>query len=114
MAERLLFGLGNDSTGLILDNVRLVKKEDANPDALIQTKPADLKIFPNPASDAIEIVTKEPVTIYIFNSIGILVKTQNINEDFNTLDITDLDEGLFFVTVRGSDYSTIEKIVINR
>jgi len=108
------FDIGTESSSVTLDNIRLVKKTGGNPNALIQNLSPDLNVFPNPASDIIEIDIKQPATTSIFNNQGILVKTQDINESNNKIDVASLEEGFFIVTIRSSHFAMTQKIIIKR
>ena len=56
-----------------------------------------IEIYPNPASDFININTKDLITINIYNVKGQLLKTFNNNEDLMIIDISDFEKGIYVV-----------------
>ncbi len=80
----------------------------------------DIVIYPNPASNVINIawenINEKNVSVELYNSIGQLVKSQNVNttiEDITQLETTDLEDGLYFmqVLVDGKMYKTSSIII---
>ena len=65
-----------------------------------KTKP-DLTIYPNPVQDNIKInLTKtDNYEINIFNSAGQKLIQKTITLDFATIDLTTLNDGIYFITV---------------
>jgi len=66
-------------------------------------------IFPNPASDFININTKEKSEIQIFNSTGQLILSQNANSINTRLDISDFSTGVYFLNIMDEDGLIIGK-----
>jgi hypothetical protein len=64
------------------------------------TKP-NLTIYPNPVQDNIKInLTKtDNYEINVFNSAGQKIIEKTITSDFVTLDLTTLNDGIYFITV---------------
>jgi hypothetical protein len=74
-----------------------------------QNKKEQLKIYPNPANDIIsvtyDLLDKNPITIKVMNSVGVVVKSIQKNSDKQALGKTeifvkDLSDGLYYVVVR--------------
>lgn len=69
-------------------------------------------IFPNPSSGIIEIqgliITNDKVTI--MNQLGHIVKSVKMNT--NTLDISDLPQGIYYLRMREGEYPIIKKLII--
>jgi len=73
------------------------------------------KIYPNPANDKliIQILLKtDENIIQIINIIGQVVLDQIIRDVESVIDISYLDSGIYFVTLKNSEYSLIKKIVV--
>ena len=60
----------------------------------MNTNDQSLNIYPNPVTNGIVNFSKEVKNIYIFNSLGALVK--NV-ERAKTIDVSDLSTGIYFV-----------------
>ncbi len=74
---------------------------------------AHLKIYPNPASDYINIVSPGEIgMVRFFNMIGELVLTPR---NFDRIDVRSLASGMYFVEVTdGDDRKALRKVVIER
>lgn len=57
----------------------------------------DLKLYPNPAFDLLNIELNVPQPVYIFNSMGQLIAVLNPDEELVTLDISNYQSGVYFV-----------------
>lgn len=77
------------------------------PNSITVTQSNRFEIYPNPASGFIKIDTdlKEIVNISIYTLSGILVKTLDLQSISNTIDISDLKEGVFIL--KASNYNGI-------
>jgi len=63
-----------------------------------------LSIFPNPTSGSITLKNiKQAYTISIYNMLGQKVKDQAINSTENTIDVSNLATGAYFVKFKGED-----------
>jgi hypothetical protein len=71
----------------------------------------EMKIFPNPARENVSINVNEPSKIGIYNSGGILMKQQLANPSDNTINISDLNPGLYFVKTMNNN-KTAQKLII--
>jgi hypothetical protein len=72
-------------------------------------------IYPNPANDIITIsctsIKNDEAVISLYNIQGKLMLQQRLNQDKTEIDISNLAEGLYIVTVIGHDISISEKII---
>lgn len=69
----------------------------------------ELKIFPNPASDYINISTIENSEIQIYNSTGQLVLSQYVSPVNNQLDISVFPAGVYFVNIINKNAQVLSK-----
>ena len=79
----------------------------------------DINIFPNPASDFVNIEilnqnSEEEVEVRLFDTKGTLVYSENVNSNNNkvTFDVSKLAEGVYTVTVFNDFFSTSKKITV--
>jgi hypothetical protein len=70
-----------------------------------------MKIFPNPATKNVSVNVNEPSEIGIYNSGGILMKQQLATPSDNTIDISNLNPGLYFVKTMNSN-KIAQKLII--
>lgn len=70
---------------------------------------SQLKVYPNPASNFIEISNSEGSNFYMYNASGVLVK-QILGLESTTINVSDLSAGIYFVRLNENDL--IEKISI--
>ena len=67
-------------------------------------------IFPNPASGNVTITLNKTAEIGIYNTVGLLLKQQLVTTTDNTLDISGLESGVYFIKEMNSN--RIQKLVI--
>lgn len=75
-------------------------------------KKTDFKVYPNPFTSKIKfsIGDKEKLqTVVLYDKLGKFIK--NINKNVNTLDLSFLDAGVYFITCVFNEYSTTKKII---
>jgi len=74
----------------------------------------EFRIYPNPAVAAfhIEIESENPVTIRISDISGRLVKFVEHVTPGQTIDVTNLKAGLYFITIDGNQRYRVEKLLI--
>ena len=58
-------------------------------------------MYPNPANDIVNIVCHENSEVIIYNATGSEIKRQNIEEGCTSIDISDLNDGVYFVVTSG-------------
>jgi hypothetical protein len=68
------------------------------------------KMFPNPATESVSFDSDKPCNISIYNSAGILMKQQLASPSNNTVNVSDLNPGLYFV--RKDNNKTAQKLII--
>lgn len=80
-----------------------------------------LSCFPNPANNNIQIdyaikgrPTSSPVTVTIYNILGKVVRTKQINSSQNNIDISSLDAGVYFYQIKEAGFNQIKKMVVVR
>jgi hypothetical protein len=119
-------------TQSILNNIPLcsnmsLKKASENKSALMNTKIKgnstefieDLFIlYPNPSKGTVQIKSnlteKSNVNIKVFNSVGLLVNSINLNNvenETNTIDLLDIEEGMYIISIK-TDKTIINKSLI--
>ncbi len=74
---------------------------------------SDMKLYPNPASDYVSILSSqnyklEEVTIY--NSVGQL----QLQTPINTFDISNFSNGIYFVNIKTENALVVKKLVVNK
>jgi hypothetical protein len=66
------------------------------------------KIYPNPVNSILNIDSDNLFKAKIFNSIGELIFTSNMTK----IDVSNLDNGVYFIELTGDNFKTTEKIII--
>ena len=76
--------------------------------------PGQINIFPNPASDLFTISgIKTPTLFYISDLQGKLVKPIiHISQNSAIIDISDLQNGMYFLTGKSENFITVKKLII--
>jgi len=77
-----------------------------------------IKIFPNPASDMIilkiDSKSNDDLVLNIYNTMGLLVKTEMLKQNQQQINIAGLGKGLYMVEVKSHNWSEKQKIIIQR
>jgi curved DNA-binding protein CbpA len=75
----------------------------------------NVQMFPNPAKTEITIVTENNNTaqVIIYNQIGAKIKTAEINSAKNTINVSDLESGIYFVSVEENNKLVTQKLIID-
>lgn len=70
-------------------------------------------LYPNPSNGLINIAgTKEAKTIFVYNSMGQLIKSFDLSDTENRLDLTNLSQGVYNVRYESQSTSKVIPIVI--
>ena len=69
---------------------------------------ANVSIYPNPANDFIMIETENETEIKIYSVSGQMVLRQSISEGTNTIDVSKLNSGIYFIDLEG----VMNKVVV--
>jgi hypothetical protein len=70
-------------------------------------------VFPNPANDFLTIYGKNVTSIEIFNIYGNIVLSKTLNDN-KKVNISELNSGIYFVEIEGSNgFKSNKKVIIN-
>jgi len=76
------------------------------------------RLYPNPASNIvtlnIENATKTDLTMYIYNVIGTLVKSETLKQNQRQINIGDLSNGVYMVALKSKDFTENQRLIIQR
>jgi len=100
-----------DTTGLLIDPVRLTINDCNQTEIKTQSIAKIINVYPNPASYSIQIQGLENQKIFLINSLGIIEYffTKGANDMIN---IDHLPEGLYLLT--DANFKVLDKVVIAR
>ena len=74
----------------------------------------NLKMYPNPTNgNTLYFNLTKDATVKIFNVLGILVKTSEIQATNNTLDISSLVKGMYILKINSNNQFTTKKLLVN-
>ncbi|MDO9257589.1 MAG: two-component regulator propeller domain-containing protein [Bacteroidales bacterium] len=75
-------------------------------------------LFPNPANDRVSVNLgnshNTEFTLNLYNDIGVLVKSELLRENPQQINIGDLSNGIYLVSVKSKDFSGSQKLIIQR
>lgn len=71
-------------------------------------------LYPNPATDIISlnININETMVLNIYNTIGVLVKSETIKQNNQQINISDLSNGIYIVQVKSREWTEKQKLII--
>jgi len=107
---RLIFNIGNETTELVLDSVKLVKTTGNSITQHIHSE--GVRVMPNPANDFILVKAEECSIVSLYNSLGILVKETTFGNGNVQLDVSDLVKGVYLLEISNGSAITIEKVIV--
>ena len=71
-------------------------------------KQAQINIYPNPASSIVTVNAKNINQLTLFNVVGNLITTTNKNQ----IDVSNFNDGVYFIQVQTNTASTTQKIIV--
>lgn len=71
-----------------------------------------ISVYPNPASETINIVTDNAQTITITNLVGQIVKEISVANEIETIDISNLNAGIYFAKLSKANETAVLKIIV--
>lgn len=86
-------------------------KANALTTGINEGKIQQMKIFPNPAAENVFVNVNMPGKISIYNTAGILMKQQLASPSLNTINVSDLNPGIYYVKMMNNNKAT-QKLVI--
>jgi len=82
------------------------------------TKNTLFNLFPNPASDIVALNidnrNNEEFTLNIYNAIGTLVKSEILKQNQQQINIGDLSNGVYMLTVKSKNMTENQRLIIQR
>lgn len=73
----------------------------------------NIEIYPNPASSNIYVETGDnECDILIYNSLGQIVKTMSSVSGKVSVDVNDMNSGIYFIKIKGSSLNEVRNVVI--
>ena len=77
-----------------------------------------LNMYPNPASDIITLnidnTNNAELTLNIYNVIGTLVKSETLKQNNRQINIRDLSNGVYMVSIKTKDWTESQRLIIQR
>ena len=82
----------------------------------MQNPEGTIFIYPNPANDVLNISfsSPSPVAIQLFDMTGRNIKSISTTIDHISMNVSDLNNGMYFCTITGKDFTSTRKILINK
>ena len=65
------------------------------------------KIYPNPARNYITVETAKSTQLYIYNTLGALVKTKALNPGKNAVSVAELSNGVYLYSLDGASFKKL-------
>jgi hypothetical protein len=76
---------------------------------------ASVRIYPNPATDMVTVESgnSDFYSIEIHSSNGALLLTQQVTSNETELNVSSLENGLYYITLRGSNHTITKSLIVN-
>jgi hypothetical protein len=76
------------------------------------------KLYPNPASHFITLninnINNNDLTLYIYDIMGVLVRSELLNQNQRQINIENLSNGVFMVSLKSKDLTENQKLIIQK
>ena len=100
-------------------NQRAGWKAELSCEAVSGTKHAEIKnltIYPNPSDGKLSIATGRPddYTVQLYSLNGTILGTQQIKGELFTIDMSDLQDGVYMVRISSQTPSSVRQIILQR
>jgi hypothetical protein len=75
--------------------------------------PDNFRLSPNPASDVVHInvTAADVIDIFVYNNVGVLVKEFSLNGNNGSLNIQDLENGIYNFTIKTTQGTENKKVI---
>lgn len=77
-----------------------------------------ITLYPNPASDMVTLnidnINNADLTLNIYNVIGTLVKSETLKQNNRQINISDLCNGVYLITIKSKDLTENQRLIIQR
>ncbi len=95
-------------------NVDLWSDVSAPVTGILGVETEELALFPNPASQYVNVTVETYGKLEIFTMGGVLVKTQEVNASANTVNVSTLSNGIYIIRIKSGDRTFTAKLVVKR
>lgn len=106
---KLAFSTGTETAWVGFDNVKLMKKSAVG---IEEEEIHCIKIWPNPATDYLKIMTDNGSGVRLYNSLGVLVKEVDLRVGEGYIDVSGLAKGVYLVEIKQNANTRVEKIIV--
>ena len=102
---------GFTQSSMIVDYVRVYQEAPLSVDKGLDLN-STLKLYPNPATDIIQISSKLPISrLALYNVFGKLILKKET--DTNSLDVSQLNTGVYFLEAYSNTEKVVKKVIVN-
>ena len=102
---------GFTQSSMIVDYVRVYQEAPLSVDKDLDLN-STLKLYPNPATDIIQISSKLPISrLALYNVYGKLILKKET--DTNSLDVSQLNTGVYFLEAYSNTEKVVKKVIVN-
>ncbi|MCF8368376.1 MAG: T9SS type A sorting domain-containing protein [Bacteroidales bacterium] len=74
----------------------------------------NIQIFPNPANDLLTVIMDQPCELSIFNSLGHNVFDKHVGEGKLSIEVSELNAGIYFLQLKNDRGFDVRKLIIRR
>ncbi len=75
---------------------------------------AEIKVYPNPTAGSIEVVSEIEGKVELYNMAGHLVKTTRITTDNNRINLSDIPNGIYQLTLTSKEGSVVSERILKQ
>ncbi len=103
-------GDDNPTFDFLFDELSLIDQDGVSVRSTAVNKM--LEIFPNPSTGLVNLKLDEPASIKVYNTLGKEVKSMNLNNQMNSIDLSDLNKGIYIIKADNGKETTLNKLIL--
>jgi hypothetical protein len=107
-----------DSPHSPFGTVKLIRKGIASGIEPVSSLKSKLIVYPNPASDMVTLninySNNAGLILNVYNAIGTLVKSETLKQNQQQINVGDLSNGVYIVTIKSKDLTESQRMIIQK
>jgi hypothetical protein len=109
---QLSIQVGTETIPVTFDNVKIARKVTGPVSVTNQAKMKHVVLFPNPASDYVNVIAENGATVKLYNSMGFLIRTMIPVNNQVHFEVAGLPTGVYFVEIVNGENILVNSVLI--
>jgi pectate lyase len=97
---------------IVMEGAGVGKLDNSNSIISKQDLRLNLKIYPNPATEYLNIQGEKGYIIKVYSSIGVLLNTFILQNEETKVDLHNIEKGVYIIEIRNENLTTVRKVIV--